>query len=218
MYKKGGLLTGSLLFFILSGLLFTSCNAVKDANRKAEKDERNKVKQLYPDYPFDSVLAQKAIGYGNAKIEGVAFTKPKTKLGYNAPFEKRIYGAGIVVTLFPVTPYFEQWYELRRKKADKKTVVYMSDQAFRYRIEAKTDNYGRFKFERMKPGKYFLQTFVDWYRPVSYKEYTGQQAVNAWGDVTNYYQWKTYNENHSDRLEKFVEITQDGSVVQVTLK
>ncbi len=184
------------------------------ANRKAEK---NTIKTLYPESSFDSVVARNALSYGNSTIEGVTFTKPKTQFGYKAPLAKRIYGANILVTLFPVTPYFTEWYNLRRAKEGKRTVCYMSDQAFRFRIETKTDDYGRFKFEKMKPGKYFLQAFLEWQNPVNYKRFVGS-GYNNYGGTTDYYEWQTYYQQHKDRLEEFVEVEQDGSTVRVTLK
>lgn len=194
-------------------ILLYSCSASREANRRAQRDEKNTVKVLYPDYPFDTVLAQKALSYGGSTIEGVAFTRAKSGRGTLA---KRLYGANILVTLIPVTPYFEEWYRLRKEKGSKTRIYYMSDQAFRYRLETKTDNYGRFKFEKMKPGKYFLQAFLDWENPVTYNRYVGS-GYGTYSTV-NYYTPEVYYQQHRDRLEEFVEITRDGAVAEVKLK
>ncbi|MFP3577735.1 hypothetical protein, partial [Brevibacillus sp. SIMBA_040] len=93
-----------------------------------------------------------------SNIEGVASTKQKTVYGYKAPLaKKQLAPEGTLVTLYPLTPYFEEFIKLRKQKENKKTLVYISDEAYKYRIETKTDAYGRFKFEKLKPGKYFIE-------------------------------------------------------------
>jgi hypothetical protein len=77
--------------------------------------------------------------------------------------------------LFPVTPYFEEFYNMRKKYENKKTTVYMSEEAFKYRVEALTDNRGRFKFEKLKPGKYYLETIVNFTATASYQNRPEQQ-------------------------------------------
>ncbi len=204
------------LFYTMIGcasVFLLSCSAQKEADRMAE---RNTVKTIYPESAFDSIAAKQALSYGTSSIKGVVFTKPKTQFGYNAPLAPRIYGKNLRITLLPVTPYFEAWYNLRKEKENKNTIVYMSKQSFRFRLEALSDEYGRFKFERLKPGRYFLQTNLAWVMPKGYNQYVGSGS-DGWG-TTNYYQYHTYNEQHNDRLEQFVEITQDGTVVEVKLK
>jgi hypothetical protein len=190
-----------------------ACNAHKQADRMASRHER---KTIYPDYTYDVKVGRTALAEGRTLIEGVVFTKPKTKLGYGAPLADRIYGKNVLITLFPVTPYFEQWYDLRKKRENKLTAVYMSDSAFKYRLTTKSDDYGRFKFEKMKPGKYFLQAFLDWSESKNYKAFVGS-GESGYG-TTNYYQWQTYTQNHSDRLEKFIEVEAQQSTLSIKLK
>ena len=201
----------ALLAIVIGALV--ACNAQKQADRIASRNEH---KTLFPDYPFDVKLARTALTEGATTIEGVVFTKPKTKLGYSAPLAERIYGRNVLVTLIPVTPYFEQWYDMRKHKENKLTSVFMSDTAFKYRLTTTSDDYGRFKFTRMKPGKYFLQAFLDWGETKSYKENVGS-GETGYGTV-NYYQWKNYTQNHQDRLEKFVEVAPNETSVSVKLK
>jgi hypothetical protein len=170
----------------------------------------------YPQVPFDSVQAKEMLGLGKSGIEGLAYTKEKTQLGYKAPLGPKILAQNVVVTLFPVTPYFEEWYKLRRKMENKKTSVFMSEQAFRFRITVNTDEYGRFKFTQMKPGKYFVQTFATYSRTGTASVYRGS-GYNGYG-VTDYYEYQTYTNNYSDRLEKFVEVTRDNQTIEIKLK
>lgn len=165
----------------------------------------------YPQVPFDSLQAKGMLALGTSSIEGVAITGPKTSLGYRGPLAPKIKAANVQVTLFPVTPYFEEWYRLRKKEENKKTSVYMSEDAFRWRITIQTDEYGRFKFDKMKPSKYFLQCIAGYSKSGSTPVYRGS-GYNNYGGRTDYYEYQSYTNNYTDRIEKFVEITRDGQL------
>lgn len=200
---------------IIVFLLFTlSCNPIKQTQRKASKSQ---IEILYPNVPFDSVSAKCALAYGNTSIEGVAFTKPKTQFGYKAPFASKIYAKEVAVLLFPVTPYFEEWYRLRKNKEGKMTQVYMSNEAFRFHLSTQTDTYGRFKFDKMKPGRYFLQCVVSWTETRTRDVYRGTSYGN-FGTSANHYSQEKYWVNKVDRLEEFVTIKDAQKVSEVTLK
>lgn len=176
----------------------------------------------YPQVFFDKKLAQQMLGFGNATIEGVASTKQKNNWGIKPLLAEKHYAPkGTVVMLFPVTPYFEEFYKMRKKYENKKTTVYMSEEAFKYRIEALTDDHGRFKFEKLKPGKYYLETIVNFTATASYKQQTGQSdAYNAYGAYlysTPIYQTFFYNYSAANRESKFVEIKQDGELKEINL-
>ncbi|MDH6251669.1 hypothetical protein M2347_001396 [Chryseobacterium sp. H1D6B] len=176
----------------------------------------------YPQAFFDKKLAQTMIGFGNSTIEGVASTKQKTAWGIKPLLAEKHYAPkGTVVMLFPVTPYFEEFYNMRRKYENKKTTVYMSEEAFKYRIEALTDDHGRFKFEKLKPGKYYLETIVNFTATASYQQKTGQSdAYNAYGGYlysTPIYQTFFYGYSSGNRESKFVEIKQDGELKEINL-
>lgn len=175
-----------------------------------------KTKIIYPEADFDSLAAKKQLALGKATIQGRAFTRPKTKLGYGAPLEKRIFANNAKITLIPVTPYFDAWYELRKKKGGKKTTVYMSDAAYRFRLETTTDEEGNFTFKEMKPGKYFLQAFIGWTTAHSRSVYTGS-GYNNYGGRTDYYTPQSYYVDHNNRIEEFVEVKEDGEIVKVKL-
>ncbi|MBN9297469.1 MAG: hypothetical protein J0I41_10680 [Filimonas sp.] len=200
------LLTGSMM----AAVVLMACNPVKQADRNAAK---NTVVTVYPQSSFDSVAAKNALTYGTGSISGVVFKRVAKQKG--SIYTTKLWGKNVKVILFPVTPYFQEWYDLRKKKEGKLTRVYMSDAAVRFRVETFSDDYGRFTFEKMRPGKYFLQAFLDWYRPVNYKQYTGYATDGYY--TTNYYEWKSYNEDHTSRLEEFVEVKSDGEMVQVKL-
>ncbi|MBN9297468.1 MAG: hypothetical protein J0I41_10675 [Filimonas sp.] len=204
--------TTKLLIGCLAAIIvLASCaSASKQADRNAKK--YTKV-SLFPEQQFDSVGARQALAYGTGSITGVVFKRVDTK-NYGIKTEK-VWGKNVKIVLFPVTPYFEEWYSLRKKKENNVTTVYMSESAYRFRIEVTSDDYGRFTFEKMKPGKYFLQAFLNWTVSGSYKQYTGY-ATDGY-NTTNYYEWRNYTQNNSARLEEFVEVKKDGEIVKVKL-
>ncbi|GAA4161501.1 hypothetical protein GCM10022217_27250 [Chryseobacterium ginsenosidimutans] len=181
-----------------------------------EPEKKDKVEVFRPEVAFDSLQAKKMLAKGTATIKGIAFTKPKNNLGFKSG--QRIYANKIKVILFPVTPYFEAWYQLRKDKESlrKRRYVYLSDQAYRYRLEAVTNSDGEFTFPEMKPGKYFLQGFLGYTHYGTYNQYTGS-GYNGYGGRTDYYQQKDYSVDHEDRIEEFVEVKENGEIVKVRL-
>lgn len=191
---------------IIVVLFLISCSPLQNADRLAEK---NKKIELFPDKPFDKEKAKSQLEKGTSTIRGVLFVK-NNKL---ALVGGKTFGISKKIDLFPVTPYFMNWYNLRNEKENKKTSVFMSDEAYSMRLEAFTDEYGRFTFADMKPGKYFLQTFMSTSQTYSRDRVVG---TNSYG--TQYYQKEYYDKIKHHRIEKFVEINKDGEVLEVKLK
>lgn len=176
----------------------------------------------YPQAFFDKKMAREMLSFGNSTIEGVASTKQKNNWGIKPLLGGKHYAPkGTVVMLFPVTPYFDEFYSMRRKYENKKTTVYMSEDAFKYKLEALTDDYGRFKFEKLKPGKYYLETIVNFTATGSYQQQTGRSdAYNAYGGYlysSPIYQTFFYGYSAANRESKFVEIKQDGELKEINL-
>ena len=97
----------------------------------------------------------------------------------------------------------------------------MSEDAFKYRLEALTDEYGRFKFSNIKPGKYYIETIVNFTATGAYKEQTGTStSYNYFGQALYsqpVYQTFFYNYAASNRESKFVEIKSDGQLLEIKL-
>lgn len=199
-------------FKFLYFVIFMLCLGQNLRAQYVEKEEEEKITTLYPEAVFDSLQAKKALALGKGKITGVAFTK-------TAPLAPRIYADNMKIMLFPVTPYFEAWYKLRNSKENlrKRRYVYMSDAAFRYRLEAISNSVGKFTFPDMKPGKYFLTGNMSWSSTGSYNEHTGT-SYGSYGTQADHYEKRYYTQNHEERLEKFVEVKTDGEIVEVKLK
>ncbi|SEW52721.1 tetratricopeptide repeat protein [Chitinophaga arvensicola] len=199
---------------------YESIGNIKQANidRKKYADLGGKLQasggktrqEIFPQGTFDAKLAEAALGRGLSRIIGKACTK---RDGLIFP------AAGVKVMLFPVTPYLEEWYALRDKKESKKTGVYMSTEANKYAIEAITNSDGRFSFEGLKPGKYFIQLIHSFNQLKTAKVYTGSYTAQN-GPVmqtTNYYYNQDYTVAREQRLERFVEIKEDGDTRKVTM-
>ncbi|MFL9484167.1 hypothetical protein ACI6Q2_15405 [Chitinophagaceae bacterium LWZ2-11] len=179
--------------------------------------ERDDTVRLYAKTPFDTTAAKYALAFGKSTIKGVAFTKPKTNLGYKAPFANRIYANKITVLLFPVTPYLLDYLDVKKKENPKKLkFAYIDPSAWRCRLEAVTNSVGEFTFPDMKPGKYYLEAILPWTTSGYTNQYTGS-GYNSYGGTTDYYQRQYYSVGHYDKLVEFIEIKNDGDIVKVKL-
>jgi tetratricopeptide (TPR) repeat protein len=181
-----------------------------DLGGKITASAGNSRKEIYPSGTFDAKLAEAALGRGLSRIVGKACTK-KDGLIFAA--------AGVKVILFPVTPYLEEWHDLRDRKEGKNTGVYMSKEANQYAIEATTGSDGRFAFEGLKPGKYFIQLIHSFNQLKTAKVYTGSYTSQNGPvrETTNYYYDQDYVVERSQRLERFIEIKDDGDTKKITL-
>lgn len=186
-------------------IILASCSPLATADRNAK---RNQQTILYPETKFDSIYAKNQLAKGKSTIKGILYKKTN-KL---AIVGGKTFGMAKKVELFPVNEYFMDWYNLREKKENKNTVIYMSNEAFSYRLETYTDAYGRFTFEEMKPGKYFLQSFM-----TTAQNYTRDVEVGTNSYGTRYYQKENYSVSKNHRIEKFIEIKNNGEIVEVKL-
>ena len=207
----------TIYLFVLLSSSMVCFSQMGEVDRLAK---RNTITVLYPEIEFDKNEAKLATDEGTSTLRGVLFTKEKvhTAFGsYKPLLGAKTYGSNIQITLFPVTSYFKAWHELRRKKENKRTRIYMSNDAFYYRINVTSDEYGRFQFNNMKPGKYFIQAFME----VNYKKnrtvYEGT-SNNGYGGITNYYSNEDYFVEQNERIEKFIEIKSEGELVEFKLK
>lgn len=162
------------------------------------------------------------LAIGSSTIEGRADTKQKNTYGLNAEANAKHYAPkGTVVTLFPITPYFEEFLKLRKQKENKKNTVYLSEEAFKYRLETTTDENGRFKFEKLKPGKYYIECMVTFDATGAYTEKTGTSTTyNANGQALStspIYDKFFYNYDSANRETKIVEIKEEGQVLEIKL-
>ncbi|WP_265427084.1 hypothetical protein [Chryseobacterium sp. YIM B08800] len=171
--------------------------------------------EIFPKTKFDSLDAKMRLAEGNVTMHGVAFTRARS-IGKINP--EKVYANKITVNLFPLSPYFQEWYTLKTQKENLKKgiVVYMTTQAYRYRLTCETNSKGEFTFPKMKPGKYILMGNLPWTLSGSYNQYTGSAYGN--GGVTNYYEKKYYSNDYEDLLIRIVEVKAGDKVANVKLK
>ena len=183
----------------------------------------NAQNKLFPQAFFDKKQAEQMLALGSATIEGVASTRQKgfTLIANDKVNRKQVAPEGTLVTLYPLTPYFEEFIKLRKQKENSKTSVYISDEAYKYRIETKTDAYGRFKFEKLKPGKYYLESIVAYVGTSYYSQQTGTiTTYNGYGAAiasSPYYQTFRQNYDASNRETKIVEVKSEGELFEIKL-
>ncbi|MBX3266587.1 MAG: tetratricopeptide repeat protein [Acidobacteria bacterium] len=165
---------------------------------------------FYSTAVFDPEAARAAFGRGNSAIQGIVCTR----------YGGAVYRArGARVSLFPVTPYLDEWYKLREKKEGKDRAIFMSNEAVSYRIDVIANAEGRFYFFDLKPGRYFIQVFHNFTSRHSGRADRGSstEMINGVLTTTNYYEDYDYTVGHANRIEKFVEIKADGEEQKVTL-
>ena len=193
------------IIYLFAAAIVVGCNPLKEADRKASSSE---VKVLYPTQTFDSLLAKNMLSLGNASIKGVIYKKTNKM----ALVGGKTYGQNVTIELFPATPYLLEWHDLREKKEDRHTKVYASQEAYKYHRYVISDSYGRFTFENLRPGKYYLQASL-----TTTKSYLRDVEVGSNSYGTKYFQKERYSSSNKHFLEKFVEVTADREVVEVIL-
>jgi len=203
--------------YTLLSLLLMVCAPVLHA--QYVQPERNDTVYIFPKSLFDSSAAHDALRKGTATIKGEAFTKQKNAYGFSVPMGGHIKANKITVYLFPVTPYLLEYVDLKKSKENLKKLrfVYLSNEAYYYHLEAVTNSTGDFTFPEMKPGKYYLEAILPWAQSGTYNQYSGSGYDNYGGNI-NYYTPKSYTNYHYDKLAKFIEIKNDGEVLEVKLK
>lgn len=109
-----------------------------------------------PDAPFDPTEAKELLQPGNATIQGLAYTRTKNGLGITGT---KTSIAHETVYLLPFTKHLAEWNRQYSKfiKNRKKQYV-LSEECLQFHLSTMTDEYGRFEFKHLKPGKYLLQT------------------------------------------------------------
>jgi hypothetical protein len=119
------------------------------------------IKVVQPQTTFDFKLAADMINTGKSEIKGKAFFETKAGL-IGRKIEPDTYvRRGHVITLYPITPYFQEFLDLRKQDKKDKQMAAVSSEANSFRLLTKVYNdEGDFLFTGLKPGKYFLESFV----------------------------------------------------------
>jgi hypothetical protein len=188
-----------LLFFflVLSGLTATAQRAPKI---------------VFPTTPFNKEEVKHMLETGTCSIKGNVSKKGNYLVN--------------LVILFPVTPYFTEYLELKRKDKKGKKDIQMSDEAYSYRILTQLNmQNGTFEINGLKPGKYYIETTVHQTKSASGEKQVGTETTtgyNAFGQAISsqsraIMRKENYIYKTTDVLNTIVEITADGQVLNVTL-
>lgn len=151
----------SILLCVLLG--FSSCATLNgDPVDRADK----KAIALAPRTPktvFDEALAKNALKAGNVEIKSVLVNCYGRGIGC---IEGSLPVTNTAVFLYPYTPYLQEYIEMTKKlKADRArhkdynaVEVLVDPKLKQYGLATKTDQYGRYSFKNVKPGKYYIET------------------------------------------------------------
>jgi hypothetical protein len=187
--------------------------AVANAQYK-EPDPKYKdaIQPVFPTQAFDLSAAKNALAPGTATIKGVLHLG-KIGIGPGEGFKK--------IYLFPGTPYFKEWYDLKKKGVKVKKgmiqVAAVDSIALQYKYWCETNVMGEFTFPNLKPGKYILFVTVDKVSERTFDRYTGS-GYNNDGGQTDYYSREHYYNSFKSDLLKEVEIPKDEAIINVTWK
>ncbi|HEY8959350.1 hypothetical protein [Chitinophaga sp.] len=173
--------------------------------------QKNRI--IYPKATFNKAEAERMIASdGKASIKGQM--TQKSNYMHN------------VVTLYPCTEYFMEWYELKKKDKKEKKSIFMSEEANSYRILTLINKQdGSFEFTGLNPGKYFLHTTVYQTKVANVKKQVGTETVtttNGLGIQISSYD-RPIMENGRELYQTvedhttIVELTGSGQVLNVNL-
>ncbi|SMC97199.1 hypothetical protein [Pedobacter africanus] len=169
---------------------------------------------VLPSTPFNEAETAKLMEKGNATIQGTAKLKKKGKDNFGVK--------GSQILLFPVTPYFTEFLELKKKYNSRKKQATMGRTAFTYRVEGRfIDDKGTFQFTGLKPGKYYIISWISFARQKTTAVQTGTStSYNVYGYVLG--SSPIYEDYHYDvfienEVSGFVDVTATDGVVNVVV-
>lgn len=141
---------------------------------------------ILPAKEFDIELAAKMLNEGTAEINGVSYYENRSLVGIKTG--ETIYGRlGTVVSLYPLTPYLEEYLSLKKKNRSGKKLVTISPLASSFRIESKIYSLkGEFIFKGLLPGKYYLGSIVHFPSGVGGAEVSGIVEITTDGEKAGY--------------------------------
>lgn len=176
---------------------------------------QKKTSFVFPATPFNEAETAILMEPGTATIKGIASLKKKGKLNFSRK--------GSAILLFPATPYFMEFIELKKKFNSNKKMATMSNEAFTYRIQGRyLDAQGGFEFSNLKPGKYCVITWIEFEKTKNITLRTGTRTYyNAWtgNEVGSdpIYSDYTYGYKSEDEVIGFVEVKNNGEVVNTVV-
>ncbi len=178
---------------------------------------------IYPSTPFDEAAAAAQLEPGTGELAGYALAKERDTKVYQIANLSKGHRArrGTLITVFPVTPYLEEYLKLRKKHGGRAQI---SPEAYAYRIIIATNDQGEFYIPDLKPGRYYLEAQVGYYQRTERQVQTGVSEVVSGGGAGHVissqpiYTTVSGGYNASRLVSAYAEIKKDGDQVIVTLK
>ena len=208
--------------FALPLLLIVSvsagCAAIGGRSGLAEAERRASVgaaRQVSPALPFDESEARTAFGPGGGRIEGVLYTSRGRFAWVKKLQNDHTFHAATDVHLMPATAYTQSYLELRKRHDQSDVTVQLDPRARSFMKSAKTDAYGRFAFEGLKPGRYLLLSDVFMRNGYTTSDVVGQ-GQNQFG-TTTYTQQRRVDTSYYKLLSASVSVDGDGMTAQIEL-
>jgi hypothetical protein len=204
-------------------MLLSACaSPMQQAERSARQQQAAKAVPQEVTVPFDENQAKAAMAKGKGTIKGVLYHKVNLS-GQHAGSDPFIthnppqYLKGVTVRLFPVTAHLQEVLSLekenrrqRSRSKDVQAVDYIADpRMHKYSVSTKTDEYGRYFFNGLKPGKYFVVANNVDVRSTGVEVVQDGASVNTnpyFGGQTNHYRTQTYGVLTQVEYDQFVEL------------
>lgn len=162
---------------IICGILFCTFNA------NAQKIV--KIEIVQPQTPFDFKLATDMLNTGTSEIKGEVFYDQRAGLIQRKVGPDIYARIGTVVSIYPITPYFQEFLELRKKDKKDKRMASISSEANSFRILTKVYSIeGEFSVRGLKPGKYYVESIVN-YEGGGGLEVNGIVEIKTDGETVN---------------------------------
>ncbi len=147
---------------------------------------QKQIEIITPTAAFDVEMAMKMLNTGKSEIKGEAFSEERAGL-IRRKIGDTIYArVGTVVTLYPVTPYLTEFFELRKKDKKGKRIAAISREVNSFRILTKVYSLkGEFVFKGLAPGKYYVETEVTFPSGIGGVEISGIAEIKTEGETVN---------------------------------
>ena len=173
---------------------------------------QKKIEYIYPITHFNSEQAGKILDdTGTGTIKGTAVLKGKP-VGYF-----------MTVSLFPITDYFAEYLNLEKdfgQKGRKRASI--SPEALSYRIITKVDgnNGSIFEFTKLKPGKYYIEGYLNVTKEKKGAIFLGQDSYTFEGSLISgppIFQEFSYNKFNGYYISGTAVITNEGQLVETII-
>ncbi len=157
---------------VLSVLIAMPASAGRLLDNADRQAEAARPLEFRPAATFDPQAAQRAMQPGTGRVRGVLFHQLNDQCRRTRgllAIRKRA-NAGIELSLFPATPHLVEYVDLleahrykaapknrfARRPGDKREVLFYDARMLDYGLSAKTDEFGRYEFGNLRPGRYWM--------------------------------------------------------------